>query len=93
MIKPTVFNKEPARSGTEKIERLPPSAKLVYKVLETSDQITQKDIAARSYLPNRTVRYALGRLRAENLIVESFCFRDARQSLYGLQNSPAPASQ
>jgi hypothetical protein len=84
MIKSTIYAQEPLRSADDRIERLPPSAKLVYMVLETSGQLTQKDIVARSYLPNRTVRYALGRLRAENLIVESFCFRDARQSIYQL---------
>jgi len=56
----------------------------VYKVLETSGQLTQKEIINRTYLPPRTVRYALNRLRTEKVIVERFCFRDARQSLYGL---------
>ncbi len=63
MIKTTVFTREPPRTGTGQLDELPPSAKLVYKVLETGGQLTQKDIVARSYLPNRTVRYALGRLR------------------------------
>jgi transcription initiation factor IIE alpha subunit len=63
---------------------LPPSAKLVYKVLESSGLLTQKDIIKRTYLPPRTVRYALNRLRNENLLQERFYFRDARQSLYGL---------
>jgi DNA-binding MarR family transcriptional regulator len=92
MIKTTVYTQESLPPANNRIERLPPSAKLVFKVLEVSGQLTQKDIAARSYLPNRTVRYALGRLRSENLIVESFCFRDARQSLYGLQNHGATIS-
>ena len=35
-------------------------------------------------LPSRTVRYALGRLKEENIIVERYYFTDARQSLYGL---------
>jgi DNA-binding MarR family transcriptional regulator len=53
-------------------------------VLETSGLLTQKEIIHRTYLPPRTVRYALNRLRTENVITERFCFRDARQSLYGL---------
>ena len=66
---------------------MPPSAKLVYKVLESSGLLTQKDIIKKTYLPPRTVRYALNRLRDENVLVERFYFKDARQSLYGL-NSP-----
>jgi transcription initiation factor IIE alpha subunit len=63
---------------------LPPSAKLVYKVLESGCFLTQKDIINKTYLPARTVRYALSRLREENLLLERFYFQDARQSLYGL---------
>lgn len=53
-------------------------------MLEASGNLTQKEIIERSYLPPRTVRYALSRLRTENVITERFCFKDARQSLYGL---------
>jgi hypothetical protein len=53
-------------------------------VLESGSLLTQKDIISKTYLPARTVRYALGRLRDENLIQERFYFQDARQSLYGL---------
>jgi DNA-binding MarR family transcriptional regulator len=59
----------------------------VYRTLKTCGPLTQKDIIKKTYLPPRTVRYALGRLRDENILVERFCFKDARQSLYGL--SPA----
>ncbi|HEY3274448.1 MAG TPA: winged helix-turn-helix domain-containing protein [Methanocella sp.] len=54
-------------------------------MLESSGLLTQKEIIHRTYLPPRTVRYALNRLRNEKVITERFCFRDARQSLYGLQ--------
>jgi len=53
-------------------------------VLEDSGNLTQKEIIHRTYLPPRTVRYAINRLRQEKVITERFCFRDARQSLYGL---------
>jgi hypothetical protein len=53
-------------------------------VLESGNLLTQKDIIARTYLPARTVRYALTRLKKENLLLEKFYFQDARQSLYGL---------
>nr|WP_292347262.1 winged helix-turn-helix transcriptional regulator [Methanoregula sp. PtaB.Bin085] len=63
---------------------LPPSAKLVYKVLESGDQLTQKDLIRETSLPSRTVRYALNRLKEEKFLIERHYFVDARQSLYGL---------
>ncbi|HWQ19152.1 MAG TPA: hypothetical protein VN455_05185 [Methanotrichaceae archaeon] len=39
---------------------------------------------AKTYLPARTVRYALTRLKEEDILQERFYFQDARQSLYGL---------
>jgi len=56
----------------------------VYKVLETGHHLTQKDLIRETSLPSRTVRYALGRLKQEKIIVERYYFTDARQSLYGL---------
>ncbi|MFB3764775.1 MAG: MarR family transcriptional regulator [Methanotrichaceae archaeon] len=67
-----------------KIEHLPPSAKLVFKVLESGSLLTQKDIIEKTYLPARTVRYALSRLKEKKVLQERFYFQDARQSLYGL---------
>ncbi|MFB3764747.1 MAG: MarR family transcriptional regulator [Methanotrichaceae archaeon] len=67
-----------------KIEHLPPSAKLVFKVLESGAFLTQKDIVAETYLPPRTVRYALDRLKEQDILQERFYFQDARQSLFGL---------
>ena len=59
----------------------------MYKVLETGNHLTQKDIIRETSLPSRTVRYALGRLKEENIIVERYYFTDARQSLYGLDEN------
>ncbi len=56
----------------------------MYKVLEAGDLLTQKEIIDKTYLPPRTVRYALHRLRTEKVITERFCFKDARQRLYSL---------
>lgn len=66
------------------LEELPPSAKLVFKVLEYRGFLTQKEIAEETFLPPRTVRYALNRLKVEDFLQERFYFKDARQSLYGL---------
>ncbi len=69
-----------------RIENLPPSAKLVFKILEKGGLLTQKDITRESYLPPRTVRYALERLKKKDILEERFYFKDARQSLYGIKN-------
>lgn len=66
------------------VEYLPPSAKQVFLVLASDGPLTQKDIISRTDLPPRTVRYALGRLKGEEMLEERFCFSDARQSLYSL---------
>jgi len=58
-------------------------------VLKTSGFLTQKDIVKETYLPTRTVRYALGRLKEEKILQERFYFQDARQSLYGLNEVKA----
>jgi transcription initiation factor IIE alpha subunit len=65
---------------------LPPSARLIIKVLESGNLLTQKEIINRTDLPARTVRYALSRLKNENILQQKFCFQDARQSLYGLNS-------
>lgn len=72
------------------IEHLPPSAKLVYTILKPDRQMTQKEIIRETYLPARTVRYALARLKEEKVLIERLHFVDARQSLYGL-NQAGPA--
>lgn len=72
--------------SSKQIEELPPSAKLVFKVLEYSGLLTQKEIVRESYLPPRTVRYALSRLKDEGFLEERFYFKDARQSLYGIRD-------
>jgi hypothetical protein len=76
-------------NGTDvlKIEHLPPSAKLVYTILKPDRQMTQKEIIQETYLPARTVRYALSRLKDEKVLIELLHLVDARQSLYGLNRA------
>ncbi|MFT4922256.1 MAG: putative transcriptional regulator [Haloarculaceae archaeon] len=69
-------------SDGEGIGDLPPSAKLVYKVLEYNGPLTQKGIVEESMLSARTVRYALERLDEVGVIEEDVYFADARQNLY-----------
>lgn len=69
-------------STEEAITDLPPSAKLVYKVLEYNGPLTQKGIVEESMLSARTVRYALERLENIDVVDEDVYFADARQNLY-----------
>lgn len=71
----------------DRLYDLPPSAKLVLKVLESDDQLTQSQIAEESRLDKRTVRNALKRLRDVDAVRERVSFRDARQSLYSIPES------
>jgi DNA-binding MarR family transcriptional regulator len=66
----------------EALADLPPSAKLVYKVLEYDGPLTQKGIVEESMLSARTVRYALERLDEIGVVEEDIYFADARQNLY-----------
>ncbi len=76
---------ETSASGTwDDVRDLPPSAKLVAKVLEYNDTMTQQQIAEETLLPARTVRYALNRLDEENVVQSRFSFSDARKRLYSL---------
>ncbi|CAG0955071.1 hypothetical protein METP2_00452 [Methanosarcinales archaeon] len=70
---------------TRKILQLSPSVKLVFKVLEFKGLMTQKEIVAESYLPPRTVRYALSILKKEGILEERLYYKDARQCLYGVK--------
>ena len=72
----------------EMIDELPPSAKLVFKVLEYNRQMTQKEIADETRLSVRTVRYALNRLTEKGLVEQVPCLSDGRQTLYDLSDDP-----
>ena len=70
---------------THPIQDVPPSAKLVYKVLEYNGGLTQKQIVEKSMLSQRTVRDALSRLREIDVVSEDVYIPDARQNLYTLK--------
>ncbi|OYR55925.1 MULTISPECIES: MarR family transcriptional regulator [Halorubrum] len=75
---------EDAPDRWEAVRDLPPSAKLVAKVLDYNDTLTQSQLAEETLLPPRTVRYALSRLEEEDVIDSRFSFTDARKRLYSL---------
>lgn len=68
----------------DRLRELPPSAKLVAKVLETDEPLSQGKLAEESLLPDRTVRYALNRLEDEELVNSRYSFQDARKQVYYL---------
>jgi len=79
-----------AASGTDvtpdqrraRLDELPPSGKLVYKVLEMEAPLTQSEIAAKTRLSKRTTRYALSELTDADLIDEEVFIPDARKRVY-----------
>jgi DNA-binding MarR family transcriptional regulator len=66
------------------VQDLPPSAKLVLKVLEYNGGLTQKQIVENSRLSQRTVRDALDRLQDADVVEKDIYIPDARQNLYRL---------
>jgi len=73
-----------AAASWDDVRDLPPSAKLVAKVLEYNDTLTQSQLAEETLLPPRTVRYALNRLEEVDVVASRFSFSDARKRLYTL---------
>ncbi|WP_416838952.1 winged helix-turn-helix domain-containing protein [Haloferax sp. DFSO52] len=67
-----------------RLRELPPSAKLVAKVLESDAPLSQGQLAEESLLPDRTVRYALNRLEESDLVGSRYSFKDARKQVYFL---------
>ncbi|WP_135827820.1 helix-turn-helix transcriptional regulator [Halorussus halobius] len=80
------------QSELQDIDDLPPSAKLVFKVLEYKGALTQKQIVEESMLSARTVRYALERLEELGVVEEDIYFADARQNLYEIDEMPDAAA-
>ena len=66
----------------ERLIELPPSAKLVYRVLTDESPMTQQQVRTDALLPARTTRDALMKLKEENLIEERLYLPDARKRLY-----------
>jgi len=68
----------------DRLRELPPSAKLVAKILETDGPLSQGRLAEESLLPDRTVRYALNRLEETGLVQSRYSVQDARKQVYSL---------
>jgi NAD+ kinase len=69
----------------EDMLKMPPSAKLILKTLEYEGTLSQKDLAARTMLPERTVRLSLSHLLSQGYVKKKTSLRDARQRIYELK--------
>lgn len=67
---------------------LPPSSKIVLEILGTEGAMTHKDIVSKSHCSPRTVRYALKKLKENQLLIEKMNLRDMRQIIYQYRKTP-----
>ena len=72
----------PTDDEVEDIADLPPSAKLVYKVLEYHGPLTKQELVEETRLAERTTRYAIDRLDEIGALATEPNFDDLRQTLY-----------
>ncbi len=70
------------------VSDLPPSAKLIAKVLEYNGTLTQSELVEKSRLSPRTVRHALKELDEAGVVDSEISLADARQNLYSLKLEP-----
>lgn len=73
----------------ETLRDLPPTARLVYVVLQHEGPLTQSDVVEHSYTCDRTVRDALKDLVDENLITTRASLQDARKTFYDVPGGDA----
>lgn len=66
----------------EDLLSMPPSSKLLLKMLEYEGAMTQKSLASKTLLPDRTVRLALSNLLAKGYVKKKVSIRDTRQRIY-----------
>jgi len=66
----------------EDLLNMPPSSKLLLKTLEYEGELTQKELARKTLLPDRTVRMALSHLLKKGYVKRKVSLRDARQKIY-----------
>lgn len=69
----------------EELQASPPSVKLVYLVLKRQGPLTQTELGDETLLPDRTVRYALSRLKEADVVESEVDLSDPRQRVYTLK--------
>jgi NAD+ kinase len=66
----------------DELLNMPPSSKLLLKILEYEGSLTQKELAEKTLLPDRTVRLALSHLLEKGYVKRRVSLRDTRQRIY-----------
>ena len=66
----------------EELLSMPPSSKLLLKILEYEGSLSQKELVNKTLLPDRTVRLALSHLLEKGYVKRKVSIRDARQKIY-----------
>ena len=77
----------------EDLLSMPPSSKLLLKTLEYEGVMTQRELAARTMLPDRTVRMALTHLLQKGYVSKKVSMRDARQRIYQISGAVSRQSR
>ena len=66
----------------EELFNMPPSSKLLLKILEYEGSMTQKELVKKTLLPDRTVRLAMSHLLEKGYVKKKISVRDSRQRIY-----------
>ena len=66
----------------EELLNMPPSSKLLLKILEYEGSMTQKELVSKTMLPDRTVRLAMSHLLEKGYVKRKISIRDSRQKIY-----------
>jgi len=66
----------------EELFNMPPSSKLLLKILEYEGAMTQKELTKKTMLPDRTVRMAMSHLLEKGYVTKKVSIRDSRQKIY-----------
>ena len=66
----------------EDLFNMPPSSKLLLKILEYEGSMTQKELASKTLLPDRTIRLAMSHLLEKGYVKRKISIRDSRQKIY-----------
>ena len=69
------------------VANLAPSSTLVVKVLEYEGECTQSELAAKTWLPPRTLRFGVKQLEKKDIVSSRISLRDARKNVYTLETS------
>ena len=61
---------------------MPPSSKLLLKILEYEGSMTQKELVSKTLLPDRTIRLAMSHLLEKGYVKRKLSIRASRQKIY-----------